>query len=538
MKKTFNLLLLILLLCAGEAVAQSEYQPYSYQLYQKFDSYLYSTKTRATTSLKPVFVNDTLLKRPFDSIMNYGVDTTGHHSWFHRKLFDEHLIDVKDKDYTFYADFLLDNTLGHDLSGHKTTWLNTKGYQVGGTISDKFYFYTSGYENQAKFPQYITDYIDNNPAHIVLGQAYDRNYPKNLVSSDWSYVTALLSYTPVKYINITLGHDKNFIGDGYRSLLLSDYAAPYDFLKLTGNLGNVTYMAMWGFMDDPTAPTFSYQDGDRRKWMAVHYLNWNVSNRVSLGFFDAVIWADKDNNGNKRGFDFSYSSPVIFLRPLEASNGSPDNAMIGFTGKYKITDGITAYGQFALDEFQYKDFFSNKGSSRNKYAYQLGFRGANLFGVKRLNYLVEYNGAKPYTYSEQESINNYSEEGEPLAHPWGANFREVVGLLNYSYKRWDFSGELDYGLYGYDINGLDYGKNIFESYTKPARVYGNYIGQGLRTNLYYGSGSIAYVLNPKYNLRIEGEVTLRRETNDSYTHNMALFSFGIRSSFRNIYKDF
>jgi len=538
MKKTFNLLLLILLLCAGEAVAQSEYQPYSYQLYQKFDSYLYSTKTRATTSLKPVFVNDTLLKRPFDSIMNYGVDTTGHHSWFHRKLFDEHLIDVKDKDYTFYADFLLDNTLGRDLSGHKTTWLNTKGYQIGGTISDKFYFYTSGYENQAKFPQYITDYIDNNPAHIVLGQAYDRNYPKNLVSSDWSYVTALLSYTPVKYINITLGHDKNFIGDGYRSLLLSDYAAPYDFLKLTGNLGNVTYMAMWGFMDDPTAPTFSYQDGDRRKWMAVHYLNWNVSNRVSLGFFDAVIWADKDNNGNKRGFDFSYSSPVIFLRPLEASNGSPDNAMIGFTGKYKITDGITAYGQFALDEFQYKDFFSNKGSSRNKYAYQLGFRGANLFGVKRLNYLVEYNGAKPYTYSEQESINNYSEEGEPLAHPWGANFREVVGLLNYSYKRWDFSGELDYGLYGYDINGLDYGKNIFESYTKPARVYGNYIGQGLRTNLYYGSGAIAYVLNPKYNLRIEGEVTLRRETNDSYTHNMALFSFGIRSSFRNIYKDF
>jgi hypothetical protein len=111
-------------------------------------------------------------------------------------------------------------------------------------------------------------------------------------------------------------------------------------------------------------------------------------------------------------------------------------------------------------------------------------------------------------------------------------------LLNYSYKRWDFSGELDYGLYGYDINGLDYGKNIFESYTKPARVYGNYIGQGLRTNLYYGSGSIAYVLNPKYNLRIEGEVTLRRETNDSFTHNMALFSFGIRSSFRNIYKDF
>jgi hypothetical protein len=33
--------------------------------------------------------------------------------------------------------------------------LNTRGFQFGGTVGDKFSFYTSGYENQAVFPSII-----------------------------------------------------------------------------------------------------------------------------------------------------------------------------------------------------------------------------------------------------------------------------------------------------------------------------------------------------------------------------------------------
>ena len=126
-----------------------------------------------------------------------------------------------------------------------------------------------------------------------------------------------------------------------------------------------------------------------------------------------------------------------------------------------------------------------------------------MFGVKGLNYLVETNNAKPYTYSERGPIINYTENGEPLAQPWGANYREGVALLNYSYKRLDFSGEADYGHYGLDVNGLNYGKDPFQDYTNPAKTEGNYIGQGLTTNMYYLEGKVAYILNPKYNLRIE-----------------------------------
>jgi hypothetical protein len=529
--------------------AQIQYQPYNYQFYQKLNDSVYSTKTRMHTSVRPFLIDDTTLQARYKQLINYGTDSTQKRSWVHRKLFNEHLIDINKPDYTFFADYLPDLVIGRDFSSSRTTWLNTRGYQVGGTIGSKFYFYSSGYENQAVFPDYLNTYV--NQTGIVPGQAYNRNNIDTR-TKDWSYVTALLSYTPSKYLNIAAGHDKNFIGDGYRSMLLSDYSSPYTFLKLNATLGNVSYMVMWAYMNDPSSSRLSYETGYRKKWGVFHYLDWNVTKRLSLGFFDSVIWADADDDGHKRGFDFTYGNPLIFLRPLEASNGSPDNALIGFNGKYKISDQVTAYGQFALDEFEAKNFFSGVGSSRNKYGWQLGLRGANLFKVKNLNYLAEYNGALPYTYSQSKSITNYAQQNEPLAHPFGGNFKELVGLLNYSYKRFDFMGQFNYGQYGLDINGLNYGKDVFLSYLKPARydgppedfgtekslvTVGNYVGQGLTTNMYFTEAKVAFLLNPKYNLRIELAGTYRRESNSVFTDQTKMLTIGLRSSFRNIYND-
>ncbi|WP_419801810.1 gliding motility protein RemB [Mucilaginibacter sp.] len=534
------LLLLTIFYIGSAARAQSVYLPYAYQFYQKLDSSVYSNQSRFHSSMKPFLVDDPLISQQYQTLMNAGVDSIGKRSWLHRKLFQEHLVDIKEKDFTAFVDFLPDFNIGRDFSNHKTTWLNTRGYQVGGTIGSKFYFYTSGYENQAVFADYINRYIDKNAISqifFVPGQAYDRSYGKR--TSDYSYSTALLSYTPNKYLNIALGQDKTFIGDGYRSVLLSDYASNYPFFKLTATLGNVRYMAMWAYMQDPLATKFSYQDDYRRKWAVFHYLDWSVSNKVSLGFFDSVIWGDKDDLGNKRGFDYNYINPFVFLRPLEANNGSGDNALIGFTGKYKFVDKAAFYGQFALDEFQAKDFFSSNGSYRNKYAWQLGVRGADVFNIKNLNYLLEINNAKPYTYTEVNSLINYAHNTEPLAHPFGANFREVVGILNYAIGRFNFYGQADFGHYGLDpfIN-TNYGKDIFKLYPDASRTLGTFTGQGLTTNLYYGEGRVSYMLNPKYNLRIEAGAVLRKETNDLFTNNTTLFTFGLRSSFRNLYYDF
>ena len=533
MKKILSILLLSLTF-ASVVKAQSQYQPYTYQFYQKFNEDVYSTKTRVHSSLKPFFIDDTLLSRRYNELMNLGVDTINRHGWVYRKLFNEHLVDIKNKDYTFYADFIGDGVVGNDITNKKSTWINTRGFQFGGTIGKKFYFYTRAFESQAVFPAYYNTNI--NQTGMIPGQGYDRNNGATK-TKDWSDVAALISYTPNKYVNFTLGHDKNFIGDGYRSQLLSDYAAAYPFFKVTANLGNVKYMVMWSYMNGEAYKDVNLTNGYTRKWGVFHYLDWNVNNRLSLGFFDSVIWGEADLSGRYHGFDFAYANPIIFLRPVEANGGSQANALIGFTGKYKLTDGITAYGQFALDEFVSAELFSGTGSYRNKFAYQLGVRGANLFNVKSLNYLLEYNSARPFTYSELKNSINYTSGGEPLAHPFGANYKEVIGLLNYSYKRFDFSVQGQYARYGLDIGGLNYGKDIFKTYDTAAQLFGNYIGQGLTTDLYYTDFKVAYLLNPKYNLRIEVGALTRNEKNAVFTDRTTMLTIGLRSSFRAIYND-
>jgi hypothetical protein len=528
--KSFLVVTLFSFLGASQVLAQSEYQPYSYQFYQKLNSAVYSTQTHEHTALKPFFADDSVLRHHYDSLINYG-STDRKHSLLYNKLFNEHLIDVKKQGSTFYADLLPDFTFGRDFSAKQNTSITSLGLQVGGTVGSKFYYNVSGYQSSAIYPDYLATYV--NQVGIIPGQAYAKTYRNN--GYDWSYLTAVVSYTPNKYLNISAGRDKTFIGDGYRSMLLSDYASPYLFFKLTGTLGDVRYMAMWTYMNDP-ASTSQYGI-DRKKFGVFHYLDWNVNNRLSLGFFDNIIGFFTDDNGQKRPFDFNYINPIIFMKPINNSSDDPDKSLLGLTGKYKITDGITAYGQFALNEFHSKDFFSSNGAVDNKYGWQLGLRGTNLFNIKNLNYLVETNNAKPYTYSARSAIENYSENGEPLAHPWGANFRELVGLLNYTYKRFDFSGETDLGKYGLDINGLNYGKNIFNIYTKPAKAYGNYTGQGLGTNMIYLEGKVAFLLNPKYNLRIELDGVYRDEKNAQFNDKTTMLTIGLRSSFRNLYSD-
>jgi hypothetical protein len=508
---------------------------HDYQLYQKLNKSVYDTQIKFHSSIRGFYADDPRLKSAYDSIMNYGTDTLNRRSWVHRKLFQEHLIQIEDEEYTVYADFLPDFQIGKDFSGDRSTWLNTRGFQIGGNVGRKFSFYLNGFENQGKFPTYVNDYIV--AKQVVPGQTFGK---LDANQQDWAYATALLSYTPNKYLNFALGYDKNFIGDGYRSVLLSDVSSNYSFFRLRASLGSVQYQTIYAYMLDPGAPklTADRRLGDRGKWMAAHYIDWNVTNRLSLGFFQAVTWADAEVEG-KRGFDFNYVHPFIFLRPVESSQTfSPDKMRLGFNAKYEILKKTALYGQFMFDEFTAKHFFKSEGYWGNKWALQLGLRGSDLFKVNNLNYLAEFNTARPYTYAHFNRLSNYSNYSEALAHPYGANFREFVGLLNYSVKKFDFQGQALYAAYGLDLAGENYGKDIFKNYETRAVEYGSHVGQGVLTELYLLQGKVAYLLNPKYNLRLELGGLLRQEKNSAINNKTAMITFGLRSSFRNLYYDF
>jgi len=500
--------------------AQSVYLPYSYQLNQKFNSSVYSIDSRLHTSLKP-FLIDSTLQPTYDAVMNRGVDSS-RHTWIVRKIFNEHVFDVKTKEYTFFADYLPDLMIGRDLTDKINTNMNTRGYQLGGTIGSKFSFYSSGFENSARFTGYYNDIV--NKYAFIPGQSYNRSYNGQAIGSqDWSYVTAYVSYTPIKQLNITLGTDKTFIGDGYRSLLLSDFAANYPLLRLTANIGPVQYMAMWTYMEDINIPKFDQFLSNRRKYAAFHYLDWNVTNRLSLGFFNAVIAQEADDNGHFHSFDANLINPLFFAASIGPKN-QPDNVLSGFTGKYKILDKTAVYAQLLMD-------------NSNTDGYQVGVRGGDLLGVKNFSYLVEYNTVKPFTYTSPQIITNYTDYSQPLADPLGANFREFIGILNYSIGNFDFMGQVNYAKYGLNPPSQNYGKEL--TYTSTSAVTSDrVIGQGIPAKFYYAEATASYLINPKYNLRFELGGLIRRETTDIGSRKTTAITFGLRSTFRAIYHDF
>jgi hypothetical protein len=155
-----------------------------------------------------------------------------------------------------------------------------------------------------------------------------------------------------------------------------------------------------------------------------------------------------------------------------------------------------------------------------------------------LNYLAEYNTAKPFTYSQKYTITNYGHYAEALAHPLGANFREFVSVWEYQLGKWNFYLQGNYARYGLDLNGENFGKDINRSYDTRKREDGYHTTNGLKTSLNYADIRISYLINPKYNLRFELGGISRTEKNVLGTDRTQQITFGLRSTFRNIYQDF
>ncbi|MBW7886969.1 MAG: hypothetical protein H3C35_01235, partial [Bacteroidetes bacterium] len=312
-------------------------------------------------------------------------------SWVERKIFDEHLFESKKKSYWWTADFFPDFILQQDFYNNKTSWVNSRGVEFNAGIEENLFVRAQYFETLAKFPNYLDSIV--NKDLIIPGQGFRRLNTPGVY--DYGYASGFLLYNISRYFSVQFGHDKNFIGDGYRSMLLSDIGFNYPFLRLNGYFGDLQYFIMWAQFQDIDSAFNSINHVWQKKYGVFHYLDWNVTNRLSIGFFESVIWKEMDSTYGYRGFDWQYLNPVIFFRPIEYSLGSPDNVLMGINIKYKIPENLITYGQLLIDEMSYNEYIHNRGYWGNKLAYQLGIKGYNLFNIENLYVQAEHNSASP-----------------------------------------------------------------------------------------------------------------------------------------------
>lgn len=519
--------------------------PFTHQGYAKFDRHLNMIGLNSHTAAKPYIYQD--VARYYDlkqvNLQTYKEGT----SWWSKKLFNEHLVQVQGDDYWFTFDPIFDLQAGKDnAADFSTTFNNTRGVYIQGGLGKQFSFSTSFYESQGRFAHYINNYAESlrafgpDPA-IIPGRGIGKQFKKD--AYDYPVAEAYLSYTPNKFINIQFGHGKNFIGDGYRSLLQSDVSSPSTFLKLNTKFWKIKYTNTWMWLRD-VRPEVVQDKAFLTKYMANHYLSWNVSKRFNLGLFESVMWT----NSNDRGFDINYLNPLIFFRALEFETGQgAGNALVGLSGKYKLSNNANIYSQFILDEFSLNDITGGKKSWKNKYGYQIGLKYFNAFKIDNLLFQMEYNRVRPYTYSHNTIVLNYAHDNQSMAHLWGSNFSETILIGRYHYNRWFADAKIVFGKKGFDFNDdvddFSYGGDIYRNYNERPFDSGVTVGQGNTTNIFHFELQSGYVLNPTTNLKLFAYVSYRdfnpdADTAASFKNSTLWFSLGLRTDLFNWYFDF
>ncbi|MCB0398801.1 MAG: gliding motility protein RemB, partial [Winogradskyella sp.] len=193
--------------------------PFTHSYYARFDDEMNVIGTNSHTAAKPFIYKD--VSKYYDIKAEKESLTKETDSWFGRKLYNEHLVQVQGKDYWFTLDPIVDLQLGGETEGDDGTWNNTRGVFIQAGLGKRFNLSTSIYESQGRFADYFNNYAESlrafgpDPA-IIPGRGIGKGFKEN--SYDYPVAEAYLSYTPADFLNIQFGHGKNFIGDGYRSL--------------------------------------------------------------------------------------------------------------------------------------------------------------------------------------------------------------------------------------------------------------------------------------------------------------------------------
>jgi hypothetical protein len=560
MKKIICLFLLV----SSLASAQSTYAPLDQDYNWLIDRFnIKANSGNNFTAIKPfqrkdvARMADSLLKdtsRHFSKVDIKNLEYLQHDNWewsnvadsgnskkpilkyLYRKRNDFYDVDTKGFQFQLnpimYFSFGKENYDSVNKSGSRSDYINTRGFEFRGMIDNKVGFYTMLTDNQARFPMYVEDRVV--ATGTVPGEGYWKPYGN--AGYDFYSASGYIDFNVTKHISTQFGVDKNIIGDGYRSLMLSDYSPNYLFLKVDTKVWKFDYVNMFGEMVANNFDDYTADINYPRKYIAMHYISIHLAKTFDLGLFEAVTFGNTDTIHN-RGFDLNYLNPIIFYNAVENGLGAPDKDHVGANFKWNICHHISLYGSVVLDEFNFQEIKAHNGWWGNKQAFQGGLKYIDVFGIHNLDMQLEGNMVPPYTYThfsystvtDYSYFANYSNYDQPLADPNGANFYEGIAILRYQpCFKLTLTGKFIYTRIGLDSTGQDWGSNIMINYNDRERDYGNFIGQGESTTIKYMSFTASWQL--AHNMFIDLTAIMRNESSQlsSYNSNDMIFNLAFR----------
>ncbi len=384
-------------------------------------------------------------------------------------------------------------------------YTNTRGF-IGSVKLKNVYIETMLAENQSIFPSYLYNY--SKATLVVPGQGRWKVFKTS--GFDYAFACGMVSIRANKHINITVGNGKQKIGSGYRSLLLSDNAFAYPYVKieqlwLKGRLQYINTYAVLNNLSPASAQSPPGTEGlFQKKPFVYQYLNFAFTKQIYLGLFQGVIGEVSNDKNQWRG-DAFYFNPVIFSHAAYYGLSNKNNVLLGSDIRFNLFKSLIVYLQYVLD-----DYSSQATTNKASYGYQVGMRWVKKIDQWRISVLMEYNDVRGNTYSSPKSATlgneSYSTVNQCLAYTPLLG-REVLGMTMLQKRRWIFSAQYNY----------QEGNGAFLNYYKI---------------------NFGFLINPSYNLVLNVGVQ-NRNYKYQVVNNISNYLYvQLQTSLYNIYYDF
>ena len=492
------------------------------------DAHMAKSELRSDFAVKPYLLGMQELDSIFDA------DTKNwtrreYESWVMRKLKNEHLFEVHSDDFHLQGDaaFNLEASNYADDQGRRA-YTNTRGYVFNGMIGKRIFFHTTFFESQSIFPNYMDSVVSSRgdfnekggskflSRGSVPGYGRWKSFTRYKSSYDYDYTLATGSFGVVlnRQSYLQFGHEKQFVGHGHRSMLLSDASSPFPFLKAQIGFwqNRITYTTTYAVLQSLERITnIGYANKEnmfRRLGARFHYLSFQPAGWFSFGFFDATTWTWRKNSSPG---SIEYYSPHGWIY---TGNGIR-NHITGINGQVNLFKMLQGYGQYAVNV---------KGRGQ---AAQVGLK---LYGpIYNLVMQIEYNkvGQSFYFYAEDSTntvfikeplqtgtnaLDYYQHNDLMLGHPMGIALDEVILKLNYRLRDLFTSASVNY----IKLNSI----------SNPTTI------QNIRVEA-------GYVINPKSNAQIAAGLIYRTEDRvNGGSFNTTYPFVAFRTNLFNRYMDF
>jgi len=414
----------------------------------------------------------------------------------------QHAYFARTKGYNLVVDPVLYVQGGNSSVASNSLFIDTRGVLIRGIIDNRIGFYSYLSDNQERTPVYVKNYVANH-FNSLPGQGF---YKINDAGAyDYFNARGGISFNLGKYFDLVFAYDKLSVGNGYRSLFLSDFSSSYPYLRFVTHFGKISYEAT-------IAQTFAVNKNyltDQKNsvpenYLAIHHISMQVSKRLNIGLYENVM------ESGAGGFKIGYMNPVIFYKAIEQDYGIAGKTNIGIDFKENAFKNVQFYGQLLFDEFHFSDIKNySSGAFTNKQALQLGVKYIDAFAVKNFDLQFETNIVRPYTYMNYDSTTNFTNYNQPLAHPLGANFKEFLAIVKLQpISRLYITSKTFYYEQGLDLNGVNYGSDLLQTYNTRPGNYGFYIGSGKKAKCLLSSLNVAYEMLSDF--FIEANVSYRK----------------------------